>query len=121
MIINTRKFNINITLNWEEINILNNGGIIGDRYNGESKIEIQKVTNQKPYAKLNRQSLDFMVFVSQEALKDCRIIYSVYNKKLGNLYMPNIPGDRLNPKIKINYPGSLQIIDITKYFHDSKE
>ncbi len=129
-----KKFDLRIILSWQDFERLDQGNEIGDRYNGQDKVIIHRTypiinnsiesrlesLKQREYAIWNRETMDVDIFIPHGVLRDCRIFASNFNQGLGNLKInPWMLGEPYaSAHIKIEYPISLKIIDLTPYYED---
>jgi hypothetical protein len=119
---NDNNLNLRVILNWIDWKRLVNGEIIGDRYNGESKIAFYNLNRfrgvpefvDREHAVLNRSSLDIDVFIPECVLQDCRIVASKFSRALKNL-TGLIDDNPLEIALRVEYPGSLKVIDVPAY------
>jgi len=122
--------NIEAILDWQDFERLEQGNVIGDRYDAENKLLIQmsypfnphdsesrqKSFQKKESAEFNRTTMDIEVFIPQGVLRDARVVASNFSEKLGNLKITPSSEYCAGMKIRVVYPGSLKVIDIPDFY-----
>ncbi|MEK6852932.1 MAG: hypothetical protein AABX59_03565 [Nanoarchaeota archaeon] len=125
----SHDYDLIVTVNLEDLETLQSGRSIGERYNGQDKLLVHmthpfddtlesrlKSVQQKECAKIDRETMDIEVNVPQGVLRDARIHTSNFSQKLGNLEIvplePQGSWSWSSAHIKLIYPSSVKIIYI---------
>jgi hypothetical protein len=80
-----------------------------------------KSLQQREYAKFDRTTSDIDVYIPQGVLRDARVSASRFSAKLGNLEIIPESGFCENMEIKVSYPGSLGVFDMSRFWESSAD
>ncbi len=130
LITQTKPLQLEVILSWQDWERLDKGEVIGDRYDAENKLIIHMIhpcghswesrsasLKQREYAKLDRETQDIDIYVPQGVLRDSRISASRFSQGLNFRIKPFALGDPYaDANIKLIYPGSLKVIDLTQIY-----